>query len=68
MLGRLVDGMASAAEALGYLCRKGKSELVLFSAARAVLELGHKLREPVELEERIAALEASRQSGRGRVA
>jgi transposase-like protein len=56
-LGRLVDGMASAAETLGYLSRKGKSEMVRLSAARAVLELGHKLRESVELEERIAALE-----------
>jgi hypothetical protein len=58
-LGRLVDNMASASETLGYLSRKGRSEMVRLSAARAVLELGHKLRESVELEERIASLEAN---------
>ena len=57
-LGRLVDGMASAAETLGYLSRKGKSEMVRLSAARAVLELASKMRESVELEARIAALES----------
>ena len=57
-LGRLADNMASAAETLGFLSRKGKSEMVRLSAARAVLELGNKLRESVELEERISALEA----------
>jgi hypothetical protein len=56
-LGRLVDNMASASETLGYLSRKGKSETVRLGAARAVLELGQKVRESVELEERIAALE-----------
>jgi hypothetical protein len=65
-LGRLADNMASAADTLGYLCRQGKSEMVRLSAARAVLELGNKLRESVELEERIAALEA-RQNGRARI-
>src|SRR5581483_9801507 len=38
-LGRLVDGMASAADTLGFLSRKGKSEMIRLSAARAVLEL-----------------------------
>jgi hypothetical protein len=56
-LGRLVDGMASAADTLGFLSRKGKSEMVRLSAARAIVELGAKLREGVELENRIAALE-----------
>ncbi|HEV3298216.1 MAG TPA: hypothetical protein VG055_01150 [Planctomycetaceae bacterium] len=60
-LGRLVDAMASAAETLGHLSRKGKSEMVRLSAARAVLELGTKLRESVELEERIAVLEGRRE-------
>jgi hypothetical protein len=60
-LGRLVDGMVSAADTLGYLCRKGKSEMVRLSAARAVLELGVRLRESVELEQRLAALEANGQ-------
>ena len=59
-LGRLVDSMASAADTLGFLSRKGKSEMVRLSAARAVIELGVKLRETVDLEERIAALEVSR--------
>jgi hypothetical protein len=58
-LGRLVDGMASAADMLGFLSRKGKSEMVRLSAARAVLELGSRLRESVELEKRIAALETN---------
>jgi len=57
-LGRLADGMAGAADTLGFLSRKGKSETVRLGAARAVLELGNKLREAVELEARIAALEA----------
>jgi hypothetical protein len=56
-VGRLVDGMVSAADTLGYLCRKGKSEMVRLGAARALLELGVKLRETVEFEERISALE-----------
>jgi protein involved in polysaccharide export with SLBB domain len=58
-VGRLADGMASAAETLGFLSRRGRSEMVRLSAARTVLELGNKLRETVELEERIAALESS---------
>lgn len=57
-LGRLVDGMVSAAETLGFLSRKGKSEMVRLSAARSILELGTKLRETVELSDRIDALEA----------
>jgi hypothetical protein len=63
-LGRLVDAMASAAETLGYLSCKGKSEMVRLGAARAVLELGTKLRESAELEERIAALEGSAEQRR----
>jgi hypothetical protein len=61
-LGRLVDGMAGAAEALRKLLT-AKSETVRLGAARAVLEMGSRLRETVELEERLAALEA-RQAGR----
>jgi hypothetical protein len=63
-LGRLVDSMASAAETLGFLSRKGRSEMVRLSAARAVLELGTRMRETVELEERIAALEARQEQRR----
>ena len=57
-LGKLTDRMVSAADTLGYLSQKAKSETVRLSAARAVLELGTKLRESIELEERIAELES----------
>ena len=49
---------------MSHLSRKGKSETVRLSAARAVLELGTKLRESVELEERIAALEGRNEQRR----
>jgi len=49
--------MASAADTLGFLSRKGKSEMVRLSAARAVLELAAKTRENVEMEERLQSLE-----------
>lgn len=58
-LGRLVDGMTSAADTLRGLLA-AESEMVRLSAARAVIEIGNKLRETVELEQRIAALEARR--------
>jgi hypothetical protein len=58
-LGRLVEAMTSAADTLGFLSRKGKSETVRLGAARAVIEMGQKLRETVELEDRIAALESA---------
>jgi hypothetical protein len=58
-LGRLVDAMSGAADTLDDLARNSDSEHVRLSAARAVLELGVKLRESVELESRIAALEAN---------
>jgi hypothetical protein len=57
-LGRMTDNLASAADTLGFLARKGKSEQVRLGAARAVIELGVKLRETVDLETRLAALEA----------
>lgn len=55
-LGRLADGMAFAADTLRKLLT-AKSEMVRLSAARSVLELGNKLRESVELEERLQTLE-----------
>jgi hypothetical protein len=55
-LGRIADGMADAAATLRKLL-KAKSESVRLSACRALLELGVKLRESVELEERFAELE-----------
>ena len=58
-LGRLTEGMTEAADTLRALLR-AKSRSVRLGAARAILELGTKLRESVELEQRIAALEAGR--------
>jgi HEAT repeat protein len=55
-LGRLADGMAEAAETVRALLQ-AESESVRLGAARSLLELGNKLRESVELEERLAALE-----------
>ena len=57
-LGRLVDSMVGAADTLSYLSRKGKSEMVRLSAARAILEMANRTREAVELEERLQALES----------
>lgn len=62
-LGRMMDGMTTAADTLGRLLN-AKSESVRLGACRAILELGVKLRESVETEERIAALEAK--LGRGK--
>jgi transposase-like protein len=55
----LTDGAAEAAAVLRLLCVKGTTEKVRLSAARAVLELTGRLREMVQLEERLAAVEAA---------
>jgi hypothetical protein len=55
-LGRLADGMAEAAAALRKLLASG-SDAVKLAAARAILEFGPRLRETVEFEERLRALE-----------
>ncbi len=55
--GKMGDGMAEAADVLRALL-KAESESVRMDACRAMLELGVKLRESVELEERLTALEA----------
>jgi hypothetical protein len=55
-LGRMADGMSDAAAKLRELLG-AESETVRLGAARALLELGVKLRESVELEERLAELE-----------
>ena len=55
-LGRLVEGMSFAADTLRKLLT-AKSEMVRLGAARSVIELGTRVREIVELEERITALE-----------
>src|SRR5262245_27559991 len=54
-LGRLTDGMAIAAATLRELLT-AESEMCRLSAARAILELGSRLRESIELEARVVAL------------
>jgi hypothetical protein len=56
-VGQLADAGSAAAQKLTDLLN-AKSEYVRLGAARAILELGSKLRETEELEQRIAALEA----------
>jgi hypothetical protein len=56
-LGRMADGMSAAADVLRQLLA-AESESVRLGAARSLLELGVKLREAVEMEERLAAVEA----------
>jgi hypothetical protein len=55
-VGRAADGMAADAATLRSLLRSDKPSVQL-GAARALLELGLKLRDGVELEERIRRLE-----------
>jgi hypothetical protein len=57
-MGRMADGMSAAADVLRQLLT-AQSENVRLGAARSLLELGVKLRETVELEDRFAALEAA---------
>lgn len=61
-LGRMADRMAEAADALHQLLG-AKAEAVRLGAARSILELGVRLRESVELEERIRRLEQQQQGG-----
>ena len=56
-LGCIAEGCASGALVLRKLALKAKSESVQLAASRALLELGPRLRESVELEERLRALE-----------
>ena len=56
-LGNLAAASTAAAGTLRRLL-KAESEAVRLSAARSILELGTKLRDSVELEQRILALEA----------
>jgi hypothetical protein len=64
-LGCLAEGAASGALVLRQLCLKAKSESVRLAAARALLELGGKLRDSVDFDERLKALE-QRLDGGGR--
>jgi hypothetical protein len=61
-LGHMADGMIEAAATLRALL-KAESESVRLGACRAMLELGVKLRESVDHEERLQALEARMHSG-----
>jgi HEAT repeat protein len=56
-VGRLSDATTEAAKTLRNLL-ESKSDSVRLSAARSILEFAPKLRETVELERRLAALEA----------
>jgi hypothetical protein len=58
-LGRLTDAMSAAADRLRCLLNSD-DERVQLAASRAVLEFGQKITETVELEQRLAALEAER--------
>ena len=54
--GKMADGMAEAADTLrGLLNAEGEN--VRLGAARSILELGTKLRDAVEIEERLVELE-----------
>jgi hypothetical protein len=64
-LGRAARGMSAAADTLRQLLKADK-ESVRQGAARALLELTVRLRESVELEERLAALEAQVQARPGK--
>ncbi|MCC7418656.1 MAG: hypothetical protein IT428_00095 [Planctomycetaceae bacterium] len=57
---RLSASGAEAIETLGVLLKSPTPPAVRLGAARAIIELGVKLRESVELEERIARLEEAR--------
>jgi HEAT repeat protein len=60
----MTDGMTEAADQLRQLLA-AESESVRLGAARALLELGVRLRESVDLEARIAALEGVEQVSPG---
>jgi hypothetical protein len=55
--GKLADGMAEAADVLRQLLDADTPPAVRLGACRAMLELAVKLRESVEMEERLQALE-----------
>jgi hypothetical protein len=56
VIGRLSSGMTKAVDTLKKLLR-AKSEAVRLGAARSIVELGFTIRENVEFEQRLAALE-----------
>jgi hypothetical protein len=56
-LGSMAEGASSGALTLRQLSLRAKSESVRLGAARALVEMGTRLWESVEFEERLAALE-----------
>jgi hypothetical protein len=56
-LGKMADGMTEAADTLRGLLG-ARNEAVQLGAAKSMIELGVKLRDSIELEERLAVLEA----------
>jgi len=60
-LGKLADASTEAADSLRKLLQ-AKKETVRLSAARTILELGNRLREAVEFEQRLSALEENRRT------
>jgi hypothetical protein len=63
-LGRMADGMTEAADVLRGLL-KASSESVRLGACRAMLELGVKLRDTIDHEERLESLEMRLNRGDG---
>lgn len=61
-LGRLTDGMTAAADALNELVQSAEAD-AKFKAAKAVIELALRVREQVDLEERLAAVERALKGG-----
>lgn len=63
-LGKMADAMTEAADTLRELLT-AEADTVKLGASRSILELGTKLREGVELEERLTALEQRFAAGKG---
>jgi transposase-like protein len=63
-LGRLAEGAVASVLMLRQLCLKAKSEAVRLAAARTILEQGTKVRESVEFEHRLQALEQNLNAGK----
>lgn len=57
--GRLVDLVGEATEALAQLMRSARHEHIKLAAARSILETAVKLRDIVEVDQRLADLEAT---------
>lgn len=62
-LGKLTAGASKAVETLTELMTEADSDNVKLKAAQLILEQGSKLRESIEFEQRLAALEQARAEG-----